>query len=186
MSPNASPAKAVCGRGDSVHMSAHRASVGEPTAVNGDLYGRSTRRRTLAFGLFALAILEVAVAVVGSVIVGFDIGDAVETFVVTNSVMGLAFPISGVLIALQRPRNPIGWLLLAEGIGHATTAAMAPVFELGLDNGWPEPTLRTVLTFYAYAWPWSIGLCLPLVLLLFPDGRLLSSRWRWLVWVTVL
>ncbi|MBA3368692.1 MAG: two-component sensor histidine kinase, partial [Geodermatophilaceae bacterium] len=42
------------------------------------------------------------------------------------------------------------------------------------------------LTFYAYAWPWSIGLCLPLVLLLFPDGRLLSSRWRWLVWVTVL
>ncbi|MGI8723361.1 MAG: histidine kinase, partial [Geodermatophilaceae bacterium] len=107
-------------------------------------------------------------------------------FVVTNSVMGLAFPISGVLIALQRPRNPIGWLLLAEGIGHATTAAMAPVFELGLDNGWPEPTLRTVLTFYAYAWPWSIGLCLPLVLLLFPDGRLLSSRWRWLVWATVL
>ncbi|MGI8721275.1 MAG: hypothetical protein ACR2JG_03510, partial [Geodermatophilaceae bacterium] len=95
--------------------------MGEPTAVNGDLYGRSTRRRTLAFGLFALAILEVAVAVVGSVIVGFDIGDAVETFVVTNSVMGLAFPISGVLIALQRPRNPIGWLLLAEGIGHATT-----------------------------------------------------------------
>lgn len=140
----------------------------------------------MAFALFAVAILEVAVALVRSVAVGFDLGDAVESFVVTNCVMGLAFPISGVLIASHRPRNPIGWLLLAAGIGHATTAAMAPVVELGLEHEWPEPTLRTVLTFFTYAWPWSIGLCLPLVLLLFPDGRLLSRRWRWLVRITVL
>ena len=139
----------------------------------------------LAFGLFDVAILEVALALVGSVAVGFDLGDAVESFVVTNCVMGVAFPTSGVLIASHRPRNPIGWLLLAAGIGHATTAAMAPVLELGLEQEWPEPALRTVLTFFTYAWPWSIGLCLPLVLLLFPDGRLLSRRWRWLVRITV-
>ena len=138
-----------------------------------------------AFGLFAVAILEVALALVGSVAVGFDLGDAVESFVVTNCVMGVAFPTSGVLIASHRPRNPIGWLLLAAGIGHATTAAMAPVLELGLEQEWAEPALRTVLTFFTYAWPWSIGLCLPLVLLLFPDGRLLSRRWRWLVRITV-
>lgn len=130
----------------------------------------------LAFGLFDVAILEVALALVGSVAVSFDLGDAVESFVVTNCVMGVAFPTSGVLIASHRPRNPIGWLLLAAGIGHATTAAMAPVLELGLEQEWAEPALRTVLTFFTYAWPWSIGLCLPLVLLLFPDGRLLSRR----------
>jgi two-component system NarL family sensor kinase len=30
----------------------------------------------------------------------------------------------------------------------------------------------------AWSWPWSIGLFLPLALLLFPDGRLPSRRWR--------
>ncbi len=35
------------------------------------------------------------------------------------------------------------------------------------------------------AWPWAIGLCLPLALLLFPDGRPAGSRWRWLIWAIV-
>lgn len=128
-------------------VAANSASGSEPTAGNAVPYGRGSRRSALAFGLFAFAILEVAVAIVGSVVVDLGIGAAVDSFVVTNSVMGLAFPIAGVLIAWQRPRNPIGWLLLAQGIGHATTAAMTPVLEFGLDAGWPEQALRTVLTF---------------------------------------
>ncbi len=35
-----------------------------------------------------------------------------------------------------------------------------------------------MLAVGAYAWPWSISLFLPLVLLLFPGGRPLSPRWR--------
>jgi len=141
----------------------------------------SDHSKSIAFGLFAVAILELTVAIGLSIVVDLEIGDAVDSFVVTNSVMGLAFPIAGVLIAWQRPRNPIGWLLLAQGIAHATTAAMTPVYEFGLEHHWAQPLLRTVLTFYSYAWPWSIGLCLPLVLLLFPDGRLPGRGWRWLV-----
>ncbi len=153
---------------------------------NADPYGRSSRRNLLAFGLLAIAILEVVIAIVASLVVDLGFGAAVNSFVVTNSVMGLAFPIAGVLIAWQRPRNPIGWLLLAQGIGHATTAAVSPVLEFGIDADWPEGALRTLATFYAYSWPWSIGLCLPVVLLLFPDGRLLSPRWRWPLWVIIL
>ncbi len=36
-----------------------------------------------------------------------------------------------------------------------------------------------LVTISLAAWPWSIGLFLPLSLLLFPNGRLLSPRWRW-------
>ncbi|MDQ3716920.1 MAG: hypothetical protein M3381_13050, partial [Actinomycetota bacterium] len=115
MSPNAVPVKAVPVREEPAPLAADPGSGGKPTAVSADPYGRSRRRRMLAFGLFAVAILEVAVAFVGSVAVGFDLDDAVESFVVTNCAMGLAFPISGVLIAWHRPRNPIGWLLLAAG-----------------------------------------------------------------------
>jgi two-component system, NarL family, sensor kinase len=34
------------------------------------------------------------------------------------------------------------------------------------------------VTLFAWSWPWSIGLFLPLALLLFPDGRPASPRWR--------
>ncbi|MBA3277319.1 MAG: hypothetical protein H0U22_01065 [Geodermatophilaceae bacterium] len=127
MSLNTEPVKVVPVREDPVPMSAHPASVDEPTAVSADPYGRSRRNGTLALGLFAVAVLEVTIAIVGSVAVGFDLGDAVESFVVTNGLMGLAFPVSGVLTPRTgRETRSAGccWPLV---IGHATTAALAPV-----------------------------------------------------------
>ncbi len=39
---------------------------------------------------------------------------------------------------------------------------------------------------WASTWSWLIGVCLPvLVILLFPNGRLLSRRWRPLAWLIV-
>ena len=38
--------------------------------------------------------------------------------------------------------------------------------------------VRAALTVAAWSWPWNIGLVLPLSLLLLPDGRLPSARWR--------
>ena len=127
VSLNTEPVKVVPVREDPVPMSAHPASVDEPTAVSADPYGRSRRNGTLALGLFAVAVLEVTIAIVGSVAVGFDLGDAVESFVVTNGLMGLAFPVSGVLTPRTgRETRSAGccWPLV---IGHVTTAALAPV-----------------------------------------------------------
>ena len=41
--------------------------------------------------------------------------------------------------------------------------------------------LRLAVTVFVYSWPWAIGLCIPLALLLFPDGRPVSPAWRWVV-----
>jgi signal transduction histidine kinase len=38
--------------------------------------------------------------------------------------------------------------------------------------------LRLLSTAFVYSWPWAIGLCIPLALLLFPDGRPVSRAWR--------
>ncbi|MET9633828.1 sensor histidine kinase [Lentzea sp. NPDC006480] len=122
--------------------------------------------RALASGLGGVVIAETGAAVVVVLRLGWTWQQALDAFVVTNSAMALTFGICGAILAWHRPRNPIGWLFLADGLGHATTALCAP-----LDG----PLIATIAS---YAWPWSIGLFLPLSLVLFPDGRLPSRRWR--------
>jgi two-component system NarL family sensor kinase len=85
----------------------------------------------------------------------------------------------GAVIAWHRPANAIGWLFIADGIGHAITAVCAPLIQILIDASAPIPVQRLLVTVFTFSWPWSIGLFLPLALLLFPDGRLLSPRWRW-------
>jgi two-component system NarL family sensor kinase len=139
------------------------------------------RARWLAVGLAGLAIAEVVTAALLSIIVGWAWRDALEAFVVTNSLMGVAFASCGGFLAWHRPRNPIGWLFVIAGLAHATTAAAAPAIQLMTTAEAPLTAQRLLVTLFAWSWPWSIGLCLPLALLLFPDGRPPSRRWNWVV-----
>jgi signal transduction histidine kinase len=135
--------------------------------------------------LFVVAMVEAAVAVGGTAVVGMGWRDAVDAYVVTNTAMGAAFPLCGVLIARHRPRNPVGWLFLAFGIAHLTTAATVPIGWYGVRHGWPDATLRALVTLFQVAWPFGIGMCLALSLQLFPSGHPVSRRWRPLIWLTV-
>jgi two-component system NarL family sensor kinase len=142
-------------------------------------------RSRWAYALFAFAMAEAAVAVAGTVAVGMSWRDAVDGYVVTNAAMGAAVPLCGVLIARHQPRNPIGWLFLAFGVAHLTTAASVPVAWYGVRHDWPDGPLRVLATVFQLAWPFGIGMCLALALQLFPTGRPVSPRWRPLVWLTV-
>jgi signal transduction histidine kinase len=135
--------------------------------------------------LFAIAVAEAAVAVAGAFAVGLGWPDAVSTYLVTNTAMGSAFAACGVVVARRRPANPIGWLFLAFGLAHLTTAATVPVVAYGSARSWPPAVLEGLMAGYALAWPFGIGLFLPLALQLFPTGRPASRRWRPLVWATV-
>jgi hypothetical protein len=135
----------------------------------------------LAAGLAGLAVAEVVTAVVLSIVIGWSWRDALETYVVTNSLMGVVFAGCSGILAWHRPRNPIGWLFVAAGLAHSTTALATPLGALLHATAAPIALQRIVITIFAWSWPWSIGLVLPLALLLFPDGRPPARRWRWVV-----
>jgi len=136
----------------------------------------------LAIALFAVAMTELATAAAAALAGGISWADAVGSFTVTNGAMGLGFAACGALLAWHRPRNPIGWLFLAAAIADATSTAAVQLLILTAERGWDKTTLGVLGSVFILSWPVAIGL-LPTALLLFPDGRPASPRWRWLIWV---
>ena len=62
-------------------------------------------------------------AVGGAVAMGLGWSEVVGSYLLTNTAMGVGFAACGVVVARHRPANPIGWLFLAFGVAHLTTAA---------------------------------------------------------------
>jgi hypothetical protein len=91
----------------------------------------------------------------------------------------LTFPTVGVVLATKRPRNAIGWLLLtigvAWGIADLTTYSD---YGLRLHPG-SLPLATYVAPIAASFWLPPIALMGTFLILLFPDGHLLTPRWRW-------
>jgi two-component system, NarL family, sensor kinase len=136
----------------------------------------------LAIGLFALAMAELATAIAAALASNISWADAVGSFTVTNGAMGLGFAACRVLLAWHRPRNPIGWLFLAAGVADGTSASGVQLMVLLASQGWDKTALGVLGSLFILSWPVAIGLCLPIALLLFPDGRPVSPRWRWVIW----
>lgn len=136
-------------------------------------------RRNLALVLVTLAAFELFVAVWGVAVSGMSGAEVVDSYLLTNAAMGAGFAFCGGLLAYQRPRNPIGWLLTAAGLAHLTSAALSGLLGYGAPRGWSDGLLGALLSVFYLAWPWGLTLLLPLALQLFPDGRLVSRAWRW-------
>jgi signal transduction histidine kinase len=72
----------------------------------------------------------------------------------------------GLLIALRRPRNPIAWILLVSALEMAALSQ-----GLFLDREWAAHVDDATWPLL-YAGPIALAY-------VFPNGRLLSPRWRW-------
>ena len=95
----------------------------------------------------------------------------------------LAFAVVGGLVASRQPRNPVGWQLLAIGVfmtaillgeSYARYALITAPGSLpgGLYGPWlPRWTYAPIVAILVILLP-----------LYFPTGRLLSPRWRPVLW----
>jgi hypothetical protein len=88
--------------------------------------------------------------------------------------LGLAgVPVVGALIAARMPANPYGWVWCGVGLAFASADGARPIVRLSGGPAWLAWLLEV------FGWVPFLGL-MTLVFLLFPTGRLPSSRWRWL------
>jgi hypothetical protein len=115
-------------------------------------------------------------------VIGIPLSELAKQGLVNQDILMLPFAVVGFIVARKQPRNPIGWIMLA----------LAPIFELSADAGMysvmiyrlghtnlPLGRLAVGLT---QLWV-ALLVLLPLPIMLFPDGRLESRRWRWALWV---
>ena len=130
-------------------------------------------------------IAAAGIALVGLLVVSYGPQAAGATPVQALAALSLvgsllAFIVSGALIASRQPRNIVGWLLMIPGL--ALPASTLATNWLGAMPAPQQVTPVLWLVLWTLSWSWIL-LIFPILhlLLTFPDGRLLSRRWRWAV-----
>lgn len=96
-------------------------------------------------------------------------------------VMVASFGLVGALIVTRRSRNPVGWILWTA----ATMLTLSIISDYAIYRATtdpvPPPWAVPLAWLGSFMFVPTIGIVLVFVPLLFPDGRLLSPRWRWVV-----
>jgi hypothetical protein len=147
--------------------------------------------RAAAWLAWSLAALSVAMFVASGVLyvlaeAAQATGDWITVGTVSETVTFLAFlafPIVGALVASRRPENPIGWICLANGLLWMLLSVSDgySVYGVARPGSVPFPVAVGTLS-YQWLWVPTVGLLGIYLILLFPDGKLPSKRWRPLAW----
>jgi hypothetical protein len=154
------------------------------TAVPAPARIRDTRRRArIAAGLLGSLVVLLS----GTILAEAALAQQRST---TSSSAGTALIVMlwviaavGLVVAWHQPRNVIGWLMLAAPVFlllvFVSQTYASQVYRPGHHA---LPVLGPAALVFAQQF-FTFLVVFPLIILLFPDGRLPSARWRWALWL---
>jgi signal transduction histidine kinase len=140
-----------------------------PAVADGPARALTVLGWVLCAATAAMTGLAVAFAVAFGVPSPADLG--------LDAVLGLGNGLLGAFVLSRRPRHPIGWLFAVSGFLRAVGAA---------GQAWSERALGTapgplpggpVASWLGWSFLLTVGFA-PMIVVLFPDGRLPGPRWR--------
>jgi signal transduction histidine kinase len=107
-------------------------------------------------------------------------------FAVLTGVLSLAYPMVGALIASRLPSNPIGWIFCGMGLLYSAQRFSLAYADYAVVENLALPAREYAAWFSTLVDFTGLTLAGIFVMLLFPDGRLLSRRWQLVAWTAVL
>jgi hypothetical protein len=148
---------------------------------------RSRTRTVLAWALWLVTFgccaagLPVTLAIYRPLTLGVLVEGALYAFFFV-----LGFATVGLVLALRRPGNPIGWLYGGAGFAWAYTIPVGPWIDQLVREHRPVPFIaQFVAATGDLSWAPAIALGVTLPALLLPNGHLRSRRWRLVVIASV-
>ena len=149
--------------------------VEENSALN-----QSGFRKSLPWALsglaIALGVLQVVLNILANQVM---LSSTYAMFIESTFALGvpIAFSLPAALILRRQPANRVAWLMMMTA--YAASNPLSPLME-SLRTPPDSLTLEIWILIWIDNWSWTL-LIFPIFLipLHFPDGRLISPRWRW-------
>jgi hypothetical protein len=144
-------------------------------------------RRTAAWLAWVVCAISLGLTALNFVLIAFilSLDTPAYFFWPELTVLAIGYSVIGAIIASRLPTHPIGWICCAIGLIAAVDhfGGEYSVYAL-LAQSDPLPGGKAMLWLQDWLWMLFVGLIV-FLLLLFPTGRLPSSRWRPFAWVSV-
>jgi hypothetical protein len=160
--------------------------VTEGASQQGREFGRISIR-SASWLAWSVCTLSLALTAVSYLVIALDLSlDApVYFYWIEPTTIAIGYSVIGAIIASRLPQHPIGWLCCAIGLTGAVEhfSSEYAIYALvahqqALAGG------KVMLWLSNWVWIVMFGLIVYLILL-FPNGRLPNSRWRWFAWFSV-
>jgi hypothetical protein len=144
-----------------------------------------TRAATwLAWSLCALSLALTALSYL-LIALNLNLDAPIYFYWLEPTTIAIGYSVIGATIASRLPDHPIGWICCAIGLTGAVEHFSSEYAIYAL-LAHPEALAGGNAMLWLCNWVWIVmfGLIVCLILL-FPNGRLPSSRWRWFGWFSV-